>query len=167
MTTFTITDDSGFLGIVNADEYSGFVSENWELPQLIDHFVDQMNEDNLILWSTGAENLLTVAFVKNASNYKAFREFSKTITVTCRRVFLTNYEDLTVAAQHEDQKIPADHNADLLFELENGRHEFLIRQLFNPEDDNYELEGKVHFEVVVQHHANTNSQHVDGIFWGA
>jgi hypothetical protein len=42
-TRFKITDDSGFLAIVNPHKYNSFVDENWELPQLFNHFVNEMN----------------------------------------------------------------------------------------------------------------------------
>lgn len=39
MKSFNITDDSGFLAIVNADRYKSFVNEDWELYELMDHFI--------------------------------------------------------------------------------------------------------------------------------
>lgn len=57
-----ITDDSGFIAIVNADKYNSFVDENWELPQLLNRFVDEMNKDALIIWATGSENKWIVEF---------------------------------------------------------------------------------------------------------
>jgi hypothetical protein len=165
-TTFTITDDSGFLGIVNSDKYNSFVSEDWQLPQLFKHFVDEMNNDNLILWSTGAENVWTVNFVNEPSEAKSLREFNKTLQVTNGKIFLTNYEDLTMAAQYHDEKIPAKHDADLSIDLDKGRHEFQIRQFFDPADDNYEPEGKVNFEIVIQKDTTSKKpQQVDKVFW--
>ena len=166
-TTLTITDDSGFLGIVNADKYNSFVSEDWQLAQLLNRFVDEMNNDNLILWSTGSENVWTVNFVSRPSDIKSFREFYKTLEVTSGKIFLTNYEDLTMSAQYHDEKIPAKHNADLSIVLGNGRHEFQIRQLFDPEDDDYEPEGKVNFEIVVRPDSSKKFQRIDKVFWQA
>ena len=52
-TILTIADDSGFIAIANCDKYISFIDENWELPQLITHFVDEMNKQSLIVWATG------------------------------------------------------------------------------------------------------------------
>lgn len=164
-TTFTITDDSGFLAIVNADKYNSFISEDWKLPQLFKHFVDEMNNDNLILWSTGSENTWTVTFVNKPSEIKSFKEFHKTLEVTSGKVFLTNYEELTMAAQYYDERIPATHNAALSIDLSNGKHNFLIRQLFNPNDNRHETEENVHFEIVVQPYSGKNFHHIDNVFW--
>ena len=125
-----------------------------------------MNNDNLILWSTGSANVWTVNFVNKPSETKSFREFYRTLEVTNGKIFLTNYEDLTMAAQYQDEKIPAKHNADLSIDLDNGRHEFQIRQFFDPEDENYEPEGKVNFEIVMQKNTTSKKPHqVDKVFW--
>ena len=165
-TTLTITDDSGFLGIVNDEKYNSFISEDWQLPQLFKRFVDEMNNDNLILWATGSENTWRVNFVNEPSETKSFREFHTTLEVTNGKIFLTNYEDLTMAAQYCDERIPAKYNADLSIYLDNGRHEFKIRQFFDPADDNYEPEGKVNFEIVIQKDTTSKKlQQVDKVFW--
>ena len=165
LTTLTITDDSGFLGIVNADTYNSFVSEAWELSKLFDHFIEEINNDHLILWATGSENNWTVNFLNKPSELESFREFSRTIEVTSGKLFLTSYEDLTMAAQYDNEKIPAKHNANLSIDLDKGRYECQIRQLFDPADNNYEPEGKVNFEIVVQFDTNKKSQHIDKVFW--
>ena len=161
--TLEITDDSGFIGIVNADTYQSFVSEDWELAQLFNHFVNEMNKDHLILWSTGAENIWAVAFVDKPSHRKAFREFQKTIEVTDGKIFLTNYEDLTMAAQYSYQQIPAKHNADLHIQLDNGKYNLKIRQLFDPQD--YDDDSELHFEIVIQLETNSSVQKVDKVMW--
>lgn len=164
-TTLTIADDSGFLGIVNAGKYNSFVSEDWQLPQLLNHFVDEMNNDNLILWSTGSENVWTVNFLSNPSDKKSFRDFYKTMEVTSGKIFLTNYDDLSMAAQYVDEKIPAKHNADLSITLDKGRYKFQVRQLFNPDDYNFQPKGQINFEVVVQADKLKTVQQVDKVFW--
>src|SRR4030095_10823986 len=164
LTTLSITDDSGFLAIVNADKYNSFVNEKWTLPQLFERFVEEMNRDNLIIWSTGCENTWTINFVDKASDKKSFREFSKTMAVTDGRIFLTNFEDLTMSAQHEDEKIPAKHNADLYIKLDNGIYVFKIRQLFDPTHYKHEA-GDVGFEIVVQSNLKTIEQKVEEVFW--
>jgi hypothetical protein len=160
-----ITDDSGFLAIVNAAKYNSFINEDWELSQLTDRFVDEMNGNNFIIWSTGAENSWTVNFVNKVSDRKSFREFTKVMAVTDAQVYLTNYEDLTMAAAYEDQKIPSVHNADLCIKLANGIYDFKIRQLFNPGDDDLPADDEVSFEVVIQPHDNSEIMQVDKVFW--
>jgi len=161
--TLTITDDSGFLAIVNADRYHSFVDENWELSQLFNHFVDEMNNDNLILWQTGAEGDWKVQFVDKQTTLKSFREFSTSIEVTDRQLFLTNYEDLTMAAQFEDEKVPAQHNAHCYLQLDNGKYKVIVRQLFSLNE--YVSDDNNNFEVIIQADAMSGPEYINEVFW--
>jgi hypothetical protein len=163
-TRFKITDDSGFLAIADPYKYNSFVHENWELPQLFNHFVNEMNNETLIIWSTGSSGEWTVLCSTKPSTKKSYREFTKSIVVADGRLCLTNYEDLTMAAQFADDKIPAAHNAELIIKLQNGQYSFTIRQMFDPEDYDYDPDGKVNFEIILQT-GNKEQQAVGKIFW--
>ena len=164
-TTLTISDDSGYIAIVNPERYNSFLDENWELPQLFNRFVGEMNNDNLIIWATAFENKCTVNFVTAPSTEISFREFAKTIKVTNEKLYLTNYEDLTTAAQFSNETLPAKHNANLWVALDNGEYEFTIRQLFDPQDDDYDADNKPNFEVVVRPMTRSEPKRVSKIFW--
>ena len=164
-TRLTITDDSGFLAIVNSDKYQSFVDSDWELHQLFNRFADEMNNDSLIIWATGYENEWTVIFLDKPSDDVAFREFSKSIYVTNGRLFLTNYEDLTMAAQFQEEKIPQGGNAELCINLDNGKYNFTIRQLFDPNDYDYSAQGKTNFEIIIQPGTEKEDPKIDSVFW--
>jgi len=115
--------------------------------------------------ATGLENEWTVNFLDKPTNKKAFREFFKTIKVTNGQLFLTNYEDLTMAAQFEDEKIPAKQNADLFIQLDNWKYEVTVRQLFDPNDNEYGAEGEVNFEIIIQADIKKRANQIDKIFW--
>ena len=70
-----------------------------------------------------------------------------------------------MAAQYIDEKIPTKHNADLSINLPKGRYKLQVRQLFNPGDYNYNPEGQVNFEVVIQADKLKTVQQVDNVFW--
>lgn len=74
MKRFEITDDSGFLAVVNADRYKTFVTEDWELKELMDHFIAEMNNDNLVIWGTGLENYWKVDFVDASYAHRTLPE---------------------------------------------------------------------------------------------
>jgi hypothetical protein len=161
--TLAITDDSGFLAIVNADNYKSFVDHDWEYGQLIKHFVDQMNNNSLIIWATCLEGERTIHFTDKQSNEKSFRQFSKFINVTSGQLWLINYEDLTVAAQFEDEKIPLNHNKNLFIQLDNGIYNVTIKQFFDPNHDG-QL-GNTHFEAVLEKADVANESPIDKVFW--
>ena len=114
------------------------------------HFVDEVNNKNIIFWATGNQSIWTIKFVDKSENNKAFREFTSTINVTDGKLYLTKYDDLTMSAQFEDERIPAEHNSDIIIQLENGLYNLRIRQLFAPEAYDNEMDGKVNFEVVIE-----------------
>lgn len=159
-----ISNDSGFLAIVNSDTYQSFVGEDWQFSQLMKHFIDEMNNLNIIFFATGSQSNGIIALVEKSSNKKAFREFTSTIKVTDRKLYLTNYEDLTMSAQFEDIKIPAKHNADLIIKLENGLYDLTVRQLFDPEEDDTRLVGKINFEIVIQR-TEKETDKINQIYW--
>ncbi|MEX6690894.1 hypothetical protein QTN47_25520 [Danxiaibacter flavus] len=161
--TLSVTDDSGFLAIVNADKYKSFVDENWEYEQLIKHFVDQMNNNSLVIWATGSEGEWTMRFTDKQSDKQSFKEFSKSINITNGKLWLINYEDLTMVAQFEDEKIPLNHNKDLFIQLDNGIYNITIRQLFDP--CRGEQFNDINFEVILQQADNVSDNQIDKIFW--
>jgi hypothetical protein len=163
MKSFKITDDSGFLAVVNADRYRSFVHEDWGLYELMDHFVAEMNNDNLDMWATGLEGYWAVAFLSGPSSRPAFREFTKTIEVTAGRLHLTNYEDLTFAAQFPDEKLPPKHQEAQYFELPNGRYALTIRQMYDPADSSSSTSDEPHFELIAS--PGAASETVENIFW--
>ncbi len=166
-----IIDDDGFIALVNSARYQSFIDEDWQFDQLMAHFVDQTNVGNLIVWQTsgdGGGNWL-VSFQEKPSNKNSFRQFEQLINVTTGELFLTNYSDLTMAAQFSDVSIPAAHNADLKIDLKNGLYNLTVRQLFDP--DNYlnhfdrETEENTSFEVVITPATEFAQQQVNGVYW--
>ena len=57
---YEITDDSGFLALVDPDAYRGFVTKNWELDDLLARFKAEMSGRRLLIWGTGCENTWSV-----------------------------------------------------------------------------------------------------------
>jgi hypothetical protein len=147
--TFKITDDFGMLAIVNAARYSGFVDRDWEADQLLEHFIAEMKKADLVVWATGLENLWTVDIGPTPSSRPAFREFTRPIEVTDGRLYLTNYEDLTMAAQFEDISLPLEHNTDLVIPLDNGTYTVTVRQMFDPDHYKPDPQDDAGFEIVI------------------
>ena len=147
---FEISDDSGFMGLVNVDKYDSFVSEDWKFNDLRERFIREMNQGNMLFWSTGQEGLWKVRVTTKKEEIKSFRTISGDINVTDEKLFLTNYEDLSMAAQFQDQRLPLKHNTDLKLRIENGNYEVQINQLFNPDNLSQDDRDKLHFEIVIE-----------------
>ncbi len=145
-----IIDNDGFLAIANVSKYESYVTEDWELDELFNHFLEQMKTNSFLVWRTGWEGgTWNVEFVTKESTKEAFREFSATVEVTDEKLYLTEYADLTMAASYEDEQIPSSHNSELFIKLENGMYSVKVRQLFNPDIDEEDIEEKLNFEIVI------------------
>ena len=164
---FKISDDSGFMGLVNADKYDSFVNENWEFNDLKERFIQEMNRSNLLFWSTGQEGLWNVRVTTDKEEHKPFRTIRGEINVTDEKLFLINYEDLSMAAQFQDEKLPQMHNADLELRVENGNYNVRVNQLFDPDSFTPDDNDEVHFEIVIAKSIDgeVGTNKFDGIPW--
>ena len=160
-----IQDYDGIISIVNSDRYLSFVDKNWELEQIKSHFVEQMNSQNIIVWQTnnfGGGNW-NIEILNSPSNKLSHSEFIKTIEVTDNKLFVSNYTDLTMVAQFDDEKIPSKHNSDKFIALENGLYQLTIRRMFNPNEEFDET--NVAFEVVIKKTSEENKNDTEKIYW--
>lgn len=162
---FEITDDSGFMAIADPDAYQSYIGKDWDFNCLSARFVEEMSGERLVIWGTGMGFVWRVRIVALPVAVDVFREFRQLVQVSNGRLVLTNYEDLSMAAQYEDEAIPAKHHADLVIPLGNGRYECLVRQLYDPASDEVYEEGVVHFEIVLSADTELVSAPVEGIPW--
>ena len=164
---FTISDEDGLIALVNADEYKTFVDEDWSLKQLFEHFIIQMNRQHLIIWKTnddgGSEWVVDVLFAPSGKT--AFREFNKTITVTDNKLHFITYTDISMAAQFEDEVIPSKQNANFEIALDNGTYNCIVRQLFNPENYDYEKTEETSFEIIFTKTTTNAVSYCENVFW--
>ena len=128
---FTVTDDSGFLAIVDPDGYQGFVAEDWTDESLFDHFTREMRRRSLLMWAT-SEHGGTWTVTTEASG-RAGRSVTGHIVSTMGRLCITNYESLTMSAQFADVSQPEPHMADLVFDVEVGTLECIVTR-FHDDD---------------------------------
>jgi hypothetical protein len=136
---FEVTDDSGFLALVDPDSYARFVDEDWTLEQLVAHFTAEMHRQRLLIWGTGLEGMWRVEVSNGRTAYQAFREIVGPITVAEGRLLLTNYETLTMVATFRDAVLPEEHDKDLLVSLPAATYNCRVLQLFNPDEDSSAL----------------------------
>jgi hypothetical protein len=161
-----ITDDSGFIAIVNPAKYNSFLSADWNFEQLRERFIDEMNKETLIIWSTGVEGEWNMQLLENPSGKTSFREFEKTIEVTDGQLCFINYEDLSMAAQFEDVQIASEQDDSRSIKIANGKYIILVRQLFNPAIYQEEQLENVHFEIIIkQAGMNSGKSKIANIFW--
>lgn len=164
---FSVYDEDGLFSIVNTDRYKTFVDEDWSLEQLFEHFVSEMNNQNMIIWQTdsngGGEWNMEV--LEQPTDKPAFRLFSKTVEVTHNELYLVNYTDLTMAAQFDDITLPAKENSGWKIELHNGMYQITVRQMFNPDDNNDKHTNSTDFEIIVNSSNAKDEKLIEKVLW--
>lgn len=105
MTSIVIPADY-CVALIDAGAYPSFLDLNWTLEQIKQHFVSQMNQGTMLAWGTGASANWHIETVAASEVSRGFREFTGRITATSDRLYLVSYEDLTAAAQYEDELLP-------------------------------------------------------------
>ncbi len=162
-----VSDDSGFLGLADFNSYDSFVAENWDFPLIRKHLEEQIGLKRLVFFSTGMGNTWKVRLSDEPTLRPAYREFRSTIEVTGERLYLCNFETLTMAAQFADVSLPEQHLDDLFIALDNGLYSVTCRQLFHPDQLDYESDAD-HFEFILQkptYSKPVGVETADEIFW--
>ena len=142
-----IIADGSIIAIANTKKYNETLSNqtNWTWKQF-NNFILETNKENLIVFDTSWENEWTFEFlVDNETEKTYFRKFEQSIEVTDQKLYFINWTDLTSSLQFEDTKLPDELNKDLKIDLENGFYKVVIKQLFDPEDYEYDPENKINF----------------------
>jgi hypothetical protein len=133
--SFKVTDDSGFLAIIDPDAYRGFVSSDWTWETIQQHFINEMRERHLLIWGTGLEHFWSIEVALEPAGASGFREVIGNIVSSRGRLLLTNYESLTMAAQSPDVSLPQAHEGEQVLSISPGLYDCRIIQLSDPESD--------------------------------
>ena len=144
-----VTDDSGFLALVDPDAYESFVAEDWSLEQLIEHFKGEMAQGRLLIWGTGREDTWRVGIEMNRVERKPYREVSGPLTSVQGRLLLTNYESLSMAAQFQTVSLPEAHQSYLLLKVAPGSYTCRVIQFTDPDqesDDGREIDFAIQLQ---------------------
>ncbi len=143
-----LSDDSGFLALIDPDAYQGFVDDDWEFEQLMNKFLAEMAAQRLLIWRTGSENDWNVDIGSVAAPSNQFRSIAGTIVATRGRLLLTNFESLSMAAQFDDHDLLKDADADCIITLDVGAYRCDITQLSDPESEDFDEESAdTHFVI--------------------
>lgn len=164
---YEITDDSGFLALVDPISYRSFVDTDWTLDQIVRRFKEEMQNRRLLIWGTGREGIWRVEVLFHRSSVTGFREFTASLTSSNDRLLLTNYESLTMAAQFEDVHLPEAHQTNLLIPVRAGRYLCRIVQRFDPESTAPHQEHDPDFRIELTSIKNiaNDDDDVSGIPW--
>lgn len=118
------------------------------------------------MFGTGREEEWTLEFLINKESSKPyFRKFVQYVEVTDQSLHLAPWSDITSTLQFPDTMLPDTMNADLKITLANGFYHAVVKQLFDPEEDDYDAENKINFIVELLQQASKSENIIDRISW--
>jgi hypothetical protein len=130
----TISDDSSIFGLVDVARYKTFVDPDWSLDQLVKHFRSQAR--SLVVWYGGDSGLASVVVrvSHGITEEPGFREATTSISVSSGVLNLVSYNALTMAAQFDDESLPANNESGLTIEVPNGDYTVRLVQMYDPDE---------------------------------
>ena len=133
-------DEDGFVALVCPDTYQGFVNEDWTLEQVLSRFVEQMGAGALFAIYPGPDVAdMSVRISDVPSSATAWREVSGLVRVGEGGLWLTDYTQLTMAAQFQDSRPIEDGRIDhIRLPIPSGVYQITARQFSRSYEDEIE-----------------------------
>lgn len=121
-------DDDGFVLLITPDTYLSFIDEDWTLEQVTSRFTEQMNSGSMFAAYVGE------GFVLDRLNYgppdpaeAIAREAASVVDVGADGIWITDYTQITMAAQFADYSPLGEYSTRL--PVDAGRYEVRLKQL--------------------------------------
>ncbi|OYD61034.1 hypothetical protein BDB13_5962 [Rhodococcus sp. OK302] len=134
----TSVDEDGFICLVAAGHYDGFVGTDWELDELLTRFAEQMSRGALFVAYAGPDAAGgELRIVAEGSSQRAEREAAGVIDAA-DGVWLTDYTQLTMGAQFDDER-PETDDPDSRLSVPAGRYRILLREFASDDGPVFEL----------------------------
>lgn len=134
----TCVDEDGFICLVAAGVYEGFVGADWQLDELLTRFTEQMSRGALFVAYAGPDAAGgELRIVVEGSPQPAERETEGVIDAT-NGVWLTDYTQLTMAAQFDDER-PEPDDPESRLSIPAGRYRILLREFASGDGPVFEL----------------------------
>lgn len=145
-------DEDGFVCIVAPDTYEGFVHVDWTLDSLLARFVEQMNRGSLFIAYPGPDDADSdIAFETMPRETSEGRTASGTVQVGPAGLWLTDYTQLTMAAQFSDESSIAKYSQRL--PIAPGQYQVTLHKEITGDESTFILTVSPAYssEIVQQH----------------
>ncbi|MGT2428773.1 hypothetical protein ACU4GI_40110 [Cupriavidus basilensis] len=154
-------DEDGFVAVVCPDEYSGYVGEDWTLQQMLGRFTEQMNNGTLFAVCPGPDLAdMPLRIADAPSELNAQREVSGLLRVHNGGAWLTDYGQLTMAAQFSDE--PPLSPFHIRLPLRPGEYRATFRQFARSYEDRVEPAAEL---VIRSAEPGDNPSKFDALPW--
>jgi len=150
--TFVVPADY-CLALIDAAAYPSFVAEGWTLEGICRHFAEQMGRGTMVAWGTGAPGNWRVEVGGARRIGGGHREFTGLIRASRGQLHLTSYDELTMAAQFADVRLPRPGTGEWSVRLATGPYTCRVVQLYDPAEAESEAvfeQDSPHFAVEIE-----------------
>ncbi|KXO88027.1 hypothetical protein AXK56_11615 [Tsukamurella pulmonis] len=121
-------DDDGFVLLITPDSYDSYIDRNWTLEQITTRFTEQMTARSMFAAYVGQDAALhQLTYGPPALSAVVAREASSVVDVAEGGLWLTDYTQITMAAQFEDEQPIGTYSTRL--PVDPGRYEVRLHQL--------------------------------------
>lgn len=163
--------DTNFIGLVNAQEYKSFVNEDWELLELMQHFNNEMLNENILVYQMTNEGIeyswninVVIGSETTGEDEECFRKAEGYIKVTNNKLYIVDYDCLTMSAQFEDEKVPDDNCEKNQININNGSYKVTFYQYYNTDDNKFTGRSDIDIRIILTEASKTKRQ-ADKVFW--
>jgi hypothetical protein len=161
--------DTNFIGLVNAQEYKSFVNEDWELVELLNHFSSGMLNGNILVYQMTNEGIehswnIDVEIGSESTDEECFRKAEGYIKVTNNKLYIVDYDCLTMSAQFEDNKVPDENCENNQINLNNGTYKVSFYQYFNVDENRFIGRTDIDIKIILTLVSNFEKI-ADKVFW--
>jgi hypothetical protein len=167
METIIVPADA-LVALVDLSVYRSFVAAEWTLDSIRAHFAAEMRHGTMIAWGAGESGNWRIEVAHQSEGANGFREFVAPIRASTGRLHLSSYDELTMAAQFPEVRLPRQRGEDLSVEVEPGWYECRVVQLYDPELDGTEqvfFQESPHFRLELIRTGVAKSDSATGIPW--
>ncbi len=130
METVVVPADA-LVALADLADYRSFVAADWTLSQLRAHFATEAARGAMVAWGVGESGNWRIAVARERGP-GGFREFAAPIRATGRQLHLVGYDELTMAAQFPDVRLPEPHGGAWPVAVAPGWYECRVVQLYDP-----------------------------------
>ncbi|MDR9745211.1 hypothetical protein [Paenibacillus taichungensis] len=162
--------DTNFIGLVNAHKYNSFVNADWELEELLQHFRNEMINGNILVYqmtSEGIEHSWNIEIELDLLprvDKLYFRMAEGYINVTNSKLYIVDYDCLTMSAQFEGEKIPDQNCEKNQINLKNGIYKVTFCQYYNADENKFIGRKDIDIRVILTEVSEIMEQ-VGKVFW--
>lgn len=127
-------DADGFIALVSPEKYDGFIGDDWTLEQLMQHFLKNLNAGTLFVAHLGTDLANEpLRFSNTRTPVIAWREASAFFQVGQDGIRITDYTQLTMAAQFPDE--PPSNDTHPTLSIPPGVYQVTLRQFAHSFED--------------------------------